>query len=127
MSAGAVSDAPSRPEQRGVTVVADRAVSKIAGRAAGEIDHVLPPPATGFARLTGGGSDPGVSAVVHGASVQLEVQVAVAYPAPLRSVARHVRAAVRTRVEDLTGLKVRSVRVEIVAAPTARPTSVRVR
>jgi uncharacterized alkaline shock family protein YloU len=127
MSMGAVSDADSRPESRGVTDVADRVVAKIAGRAAAEIEHVLPPPATGFARLAGGGSDPGVSAIVHGATVELEVRLAVAYPAPMRLVARQVRAAVRARVEHLTGFEVRSVRVDVVAAPTAPPTSARVR
>jgi uncharacterized alkaline shock family protein YloU len=123
----ALPDARTAPEiARGITDIADRVVERIAGRAAAEVDDVLPAPRTGIARLGGADSDPTVDAHVDGKSARLEVRLAIAYPAPIRRVAQHVQSAVRTRVEHLTGLHVVAVHVEVVATPVAQPAPRRV-
>jgi uncharacterized alkaline shock family protein YloU len=111
---------PVATPARGVTDIADRAVEKIAGRAAAEVADVLPAPRTGLARVTGSAVDPAVDAHVDGTAVRLDIRLSVRYPAPIRTVARRVQHAVRSRVEKLTGLDVTAITVEIVAAPIGR-------
>jgi uncharacterized alkaline shock family protein YloU len=111
---------PASPAKRGVTDIADRVVGRIAGRAASEVEAVLPVPSTGLSRLTGNATDPEVDVDVEGERVRLAIRLAVRYPAPIRSVARQVQEAARSRVEHLTGLEVVAVRVEVVAAPLGR-------
>jgi uncharacterized alkaline shock family protein YloU len=106
---------------RGVTDIAGRVVERIAGRAAAEVDQVLPAPRVGMSRLTGRDSQPGVEAHVDGRVARLDVRLAISYPAPMRSVARRVQTAVRAKVEALTGLDVTTVNVEVVAAPVDGP------
>ncbi len=126
-TAAILPDSVTEPDgPRGVTDIADRVVERIAGRAAAEVDDVVPAPRTGIARLGGADSDPGVHAHVDGRTARLEVRLAVAYPAPVRQVARRVQAVVRAQVEALTGLDVASVLVEVVAAPAHRPAPRRV-
>ncbi len=111
---------------RGVTDIADRVVEKIAGRAASEIRHVQPPPAKGLSRLSGAADQPTVDAHVDGASVRLDVRLAVTYPTAVHVVARQVQLTVRDRVEALTGLDVAAVRVDVTATPTHGPRRSRV-
>jgi uncharacterized alkaline shock family protein YloU len=122
-SAGASLPAASR----GVTDIADRVVERIAGRAAGRVTNVLPPPPSGVTRLVGGGTERVARAHLDGDSVRLAVRCCVVYPAPIRTVARQVQAEVRSTVEQLTGLDVTSVQVEVVAAPVHPPEAQRVR
>jgi uncharacterized alkaline shock family protein YloU len=129
MSALAVTptDAPGLAGQtRGVTDIADRVVERIAGRAAAEVEDVLPAPRAGLSRLTGADSAPSVEAHVDGRTARLRVRLSVVYPAPVRAVARRVQTTVRARVENLTGLDVTAVHVEVVALPVHRPASRRV-
>ena len=117
---------PSATPERGVTDIADRVVERIAGRAAAEVADVLPPPRTGLSRVTGSAVDPAVDAHVDGSAVRLDIRLSVRYPAPIRTVARRVQNAVRSRVEKLTGLDVTAITVEVVAAPMGRPEPSRV-
>ncbi len=87
------------PGQRGVTVVADRVVAKIAARVAAE-DH----------GLTG---TPDASAKVSGRVATVRLGLAVRYPAPLPQVAARVRDRVRRRVRALTGVSVESVDIDV--------------
>jgi uncharacterized alkaline shock family protein YloU len=84
--------------ERGRTVFSDRAVTRIAARAVGETTD------TGCA-LT--------SATVDGGLVTAQVDLAVRYPSPVREVTRRVRRHVRHRVEELTGLTVHQVDIEV--------------
>ena len=90
----------------GLTTVADRAVSRIAGRAALEVPDVLAAAVT--ARVTGG-----VAA--------LDARLDLRYPAPVASTAARVRAHLVERVGALTGLQVSvvDVSVGVLRAPAA--------
>ncbi|PSK95861.1 putative alkaline shock family protein YloU [Murinocardiopsis flavida] len=105
--------APGDPAERGTTTVTDRVVAKVAQRAAAEVEGVC----ERSGRLGGlVGAAPGAAAVQvrrSGTSVTLRMVIAVRYPAPLRAVAREVRARVRTRVEAHTGLVVRHTDIEV--------------
>jgi uncharacterized alkaline shock family protein YloU len=106
---------------RGVTDIADRVVERIAGRAALDVKDVRAPRPTGLSRLTVGSGDTSVDAHVDGRTVALDIELAITYPAPIRTVARRVQAAVRLTVERLTGLEVIAIRVKVVDAPVDRP------
>ena len=93
--------------QRGQTTVADRAVSRVAGRAARELPDVLAASVT--ARVTGG-----VAA--------LDVRLDLRYPAPVKATTGHLRAHLMQRVNELTGLQVSIVDV-VVAVLRADVTS----
>ncbi len=84
--------------QPGLTTVADRAVGRIAGRAALEVADVLGAAVT--ARVTGG-----VTA--------LDARLDLRYPAPVASTAARVRAHLVERVRALTGLRVSVVDVSV--------------
>ncbi|MHC5257851.1 DUF6286 domain-containing protein [Streptomyces sp. UC4497] len=86
--------------ERGTTVVADRVVGKIAGRAAGE--------ATAAPVRSGAGS-----ATVSGRRADVGVKVALPFPAPLPEAARQVQDHVAHRTSELTGLHVRTARVHV--------------
>ncbi|SDF85532.1 Asp23/Gls24 family envelope stress response protein [Klenkia brasiliensis] len=108
------------PELRGRTTVADRAVERLAAAAAAEVDL-----ATGSARRVLGlpVSDPDrprVTARVHGDEATVEVDLAVAWPAPVGQVARRVRARVAEQLADLAGLRAVRVDVRVTALPAQR-------
>ncbi|MFZ3566595.1 DUF6286 domain-containing Asp23/Gls24 family envelope stress response protein [Streptomyces sp. BH097] len=86
--------------ERGTTVVSDRAVGKIAGRAAGEAA-----PAAGR-----GGTG---SASVRGRRADVGVKVAVPFPAPLPEAARTIQDHVTRRTSELTGLHIGTARVHV--------------
>jgi uncharacterized alkaline shock family protein YloU len=95
---------------RGQTKIAPRAVERIVARALGEdgggLHHVVRP-----VKGPAGGSKINVN--VDGDLVTARVRMAVAYPEPVREVMARVRDRVRARVQDLTGLTVRQVDIEI--------------
>ncbi|MFD8208812.1 DUF6286 domain-containing protein [Streptomyces sp. NPDC059695] len=98
---------------RGSTTIADKAVRKIAQRAAGE---VLPPSLAGAVRG---------SATVRGRRAGVALRVALPYPAPLSETARQVREHVADRTRELTGLDVPAPRLTVsrlaVGAPAPAP------
>jgi uncharacterized alkaline shock family protein YloU len=104
------------PEHRGRTEIADRVLAKIATRALSEIEDT-----GGASRRVLGvrlGRDslegtPWVTAKVDGGLATLRMRISVAYPAPVREVARRLRELVRTRVGELTGLDVREVDIDV--------------
>ncbi|MFE2246045.1 DUF6286 domain-containing protein [Streptomyces lavendulae] len=87
--------------RRGTTTIADKAVRRIADRAAGE---VLPVPLAGRAVGT---------ATVHGRTASVELRVALPYPAPLSDTARQVQQHVADRTRRLTGLEVALPRLAV--------------
>lgn len=92
--------------QRGRTVIADKAVRKIAERAAGEM---LPPAAAGSARG---------SATVRGRRTAVALRIALPYPAPLSDTARRVQQHVAGRTRDLTGLEISAARLTVTRLTT---------
>ncbi|MFD4261136.1 DUF6286 domain-containing Asp23/Gls24 family envelope stress response protein [Streptomyces sp. NPDC058534] len=100
------------PAERGRTVVADRAVRRIAERAATEADL-----GGRRARVTHG------TAAVHGRHADVRVDVRLPYPAALGETGERVRGRMADRVAELSGLTVRAatVRVQSLAADRAAP------
>lgn len=96
------------PAERGTTTVADRAVRRIAERAAGEA--LLP----GDVRVTHG------SVSVQGRRARVAVDVALPYPAALDEAGSRIQRRVTDRTAELTGLTVPEARVRIRDLP-ARP------
>lgn len=93
--------------QRGTTIVSERAVRRIAERAAGE-------------RLPGPGAR--ASASVRGGRAELSLGVELPYPVPLGETVGTVRQHVVERTRRLTGLDVTATRVTVTTlAPSAPP------
>jgi uncharacterized alkaline shock family protein YloU len=99
---------------RGHTRVAERAVARIVRHAlhedAGGLGHAVSDRTVGRGPGKGGTR---VDVSVDGVMVTARVQLAVVYPEPVREVASRVRERVRERVEDLTGLTVRQVDIDV--------------
>jgi len=89
----------------GTTTVGERAVRRIAARAAREVVGVEP--------------DVQVTARVTGDSAVLRVRLPVRYPMPVGQVADACRAHLRTRTRELCGLLVPRVEIEVSALPVA--------
>ncbi|WP_024799568.1 hypothetical protein [Nocardia sp. BMG51109] len=96
--------APPDLDTRGVTVVSERAVRRIAARAAREVDGVAP--------------EVEVSARVTGNSAVLRVRLPVRYPRPVARIADACRAHLIRRTGELSGLSVPRVDIEVSALPT---------
>jgi uncharacterized alkaline shock family protein YloU len=105
-----------RPEDRGRTEIAERVLERIAAKVVSDAEH-----AGGTARRMLGvslgqdGQDtaPQITAHIDGQLATIEVTMTVAYPAPVRQVARRVRNDVIARVTELTGISVRHVDIDI--------------
>ncbi len=110
-------------EVRGVTEISPRVVERIAGKVAGDLPDVFPPPRTGVARLIGTALDlPQVTADVDDDTVALAIEVAMHYPVPVGAASADLRAIVARRVRALTGMKVTRVEINVVGfVPRARP------
>lgn len=89
------------PAERGTTTVSDRAVRRIAERAAAE---AVPGRAASAARG---------SVAVHGQRAQVRLGVALAYPAPLADTVRRVQQHVTERTRQLSGLDVTRTEVSV--------------
>ncbi|WP_067452840.1 Asp23/Gls24 family envelope stress response protein [Actinomadura macra] len=103
----------SAPLERGKTTISDRAVARIVAKVADEIEDT-----GGLARTVLGVPVPGrrpahTDVRVDAGIVTVRMALSVAYPRPVRTVAHRVRESVRGRVEDLTGLTVRQVDIEV--------------
>lgn len=104
----------------GRTVISEAAVAKVAGIAARSVPgvHSLgsgPSRALGAIRDAVGNSDhaAGIHAEVGETQVAVDIDLVASYGTPLHSLADHVRAAVYRAVEELVGLQVIEVNVEI--------------
>ncbi|MCQ4206918.1 DUF6286 domain-containing protein [Streptomyces longispororuber] len=86
--------------ERGTTTLSDRAVRKIARRAAGEAEPVLAASAES-------------SATVRGRRADVAVKLALPFPAPLPQTVQRVQDHVTRRTHELTGLHVGPTRVQV--------------
>lgn len=104
----------------GRTIISDTAVAKVAGIAARSVDGVFSL-GSGSARALGairdavGSADhaQGVRAEVGETEVAVDISLVALYGKPLQLLANEVRAAVYRAVEQLVGLRVIEVNVEI--------------
>jgi uncharacterized alkaline shock family protein YloU len=104
----------------GRTVISETAVAKVAAIAARAVPGVYslgsgPSRALGAIRDAVGSSDhaAGVHAEVGETQVAVDINLVASYGTPLHSLANEVRAAVYRAVEELVGLQVIEVNVEI--------------
>ena len=124
----------------GQIVLKDRVVTRIARRAAGEVDGVgsaaprllgVALAAPGLDRLGQRSDDlqalPTVAAQVDGRRVFLTVTASVAYPRPLQDTGQQIRDRVTERLSELTGLDVAEVDVHVTALVVQSEPPVRVR
>jgi uncharacterized alkaline shock family protein YloU len=121
----------------GLIRVGDEVVAKIAARAAAEISdagaaatRVLGRAVPGAGRLGGRGTDldalPKATADVDGSLAYVTLELSVRWPASVPQVAGQVRAHVRDRVQQLTGLTVPEVQIAVADLVTDIPTPSRV-
>ncbi|MFE7071471.1 DUF6286 domain-containing Asp23/Gls24 family envelope stress response protein [Streptomyces sp. NPDC057620] len=109
-------------DRRGTTTVSEKAVRRIAERAATE---AVPGPGTGTGTgtaVTSAGTGAGTraraskgSADVHGRRADVSVDVTLPYPAPLPEAVRRLQDHVTARTLELTGLDVTRARVGVTA------------
>lgn len=112
----------------GRTVIAETAVAKVAGIAARSVPGVYslgsaPSRALGAIRDAVGSSDhaAGVRAEVGETQVAVDISLVASYGTPLHSLADQVRSAVYRAVEELVGLQVIEVNVEVTDVYVAPP------
>ncbi|ASN18662.1 Asp23/Gls24 family envelope stress response protein [Arthrobacter sp. YN] len=115
----------------GRTIISEAAVAKVAGIAARTVPGVYslgsgPSRALGAIRDAVGSSDhaAGVRAEVGETQVAVDINLVALYGHPLHSVANQVRSAVFRAVEELVGLQVIEVNIEIndvYVAPPVKP------
>lgn len=104
----------------GRTVISEAAVAKVAGIAARSVPGVYslgsgPSRALGAIRDAVGGLDhaAGVRAEVGETQVAVDIELVAVYGTPLHALADQIRAAVYAAVEELVGLQVIEVNIEI--------------
>ncbi|GAA3933276.1 hypothetical protein GCM10023085_13210 [Actinomadura viridis] len=106
--------------ERGRTKIAERAITRIVVRAVGETES-----AGGLGRsllgMSVGGRAARADVDVDGTLVTARVRLSVAYPYPVREVTHRVRRHVRERVENLTGLTVRQVDIDVAELARSAP------
>ncbi|WP_404351825.1 Asp23/Gls24 family envelope stress response protein [Phycicoccus jejuensis] len=101
----------AEPDQRGRTIIEDAVLEHIAAHAALEVTGVT---VTGseVAKLIGRRL-PKADAHVAGTRARVQVEVAVAWPHPIPTVASAVREHVTAQLVELTGLSIDAVDVEV--------------
>lgn len=114
-----------RPRERGRLEVTDRVVMRIAGQVAGEVSGISREPGglRGLTRRFDGGR-PAVRVHLTPEYVDLAIEVAVAYPRPIRGTCDEIRRQVIEKVERLAGVPVRRVDIDVtglVYEPTPAP------
>lgn len=119
--AGPVPELPvAAPTGGGRTVISEAAVAKVAGIAARSVPGVYslgtgPSRALGAIRDAVGGADhaAGVRAEVGETQVAVDIDLVAVYGTPLHALADQIRGAVYAAVEELVGLQVIEVNIEI--------------
>lgn len=103
------------PRRRGRLVLAKKVVEKIAGQAASEVSvasgrsgGVL-----GFGADADADARPRVDVDLSGVSADLAIKIGIAYPGSIRAATQQVREHVTRRVEELTGVDVRRVDIDV--------------
>lgn len=103
------------PAQRGHLVLADKVVEKIASQAATEVGATHGR-AGGRLRLgprAGGSARPDVDVELSSDSADLSLTVGIAYPGSIRRATHEIRTHVVQRVQELTGVTVQRVDLDV--------------
>lgn len=104
------------PSERGRLVISSLALRRIAEYVA---DHS---PGTTVRRRRGGPQGASARVRTDGEVVEVELDVALIYPRPVRETAAELRRRITAEVDRLAGRKVRTVAVTVVALlPESRP------
>ena len=127
IASSASSDTLAPPAARGSLTIADRVVERVAAHAATEVDLATGAPRTLLGQRLPSAERARASARVDGGLVSVSVSLAVTWPSPVRRVAADVRAHLTRRVEELTGLEVAEVDVDVATLPAQRDDTRRVR
>ncbi|MDQ6649620.1 MAG: alkaline shock response membrane anchor protein AmaP [Actinomycetota bacterium] len=138
ITTGHLPDAPAtdalptlpEPAHRGTTTVRDTVVAKLAAVVVTEVDRASGAPRTMFGQALGAAKDdaaPRTSATVDGQTARVKLSMAVRYPSSVVDVCATVRREVMTRVQELTGLTVAQVDIDVPALVTTTPRTARVR
>jgi uncharacterized alkaline shock family protein YloU len=98
------------PAERGRLQISGLVLRKIAEHAVGSHQG-----AVAASPRRGGPPDVSARVRIDGQYVDVELDVALVYPQPVRETARRLRAAVAGEIDRLTGRKVRRVAVTVVA------------
>lgn len=114
------------PGERGRLQIAPIVVARIAEAAAQEVPDIVSVSRSVFGVPVGARQAARVQASVNAARTQLQVDLAVRYPANVIEVAEQVRRAVVARVGELSGMAVLEVVVSVDRL-TSPPTQPRVR
>lgn len=105
------------PSKLGTIRIADNVVATITGVAAGEIEGVVRTSSRltgGLARTLGRKKDTrGVKVDVGEEEAVININLIVKYGIPIAEVARKVQQNVKEKIEDLTGLKVKEVTINV--------------
>lgn len=125
MSTAATVPAVAAPRSRGVLVVAEKVVEKIAGQAASEVLAVSGRSGgfLGMGSEADASARPRVDAMLSATSVDLSMSVGIAYPGSIRRAAGELREHVTRRVELLTGIDVHRVDIDVTALPAQDDTA----
>lgn len=110
---GQVGGTAPPPERRGTTRVAPRVVEKIAATAADEADDVAGGPHGSRRRGSGSRGGVRVEATIREHGAEIAVVAVVYYPVVVRDIADDLRARITWRVEELTGIRVDTVDIDI--------------
>jgi uncharacterized alkaline shock family protein YloU len=124
--------APTTGENAGTIFIADTVVAKLAARAALDIPdaggaarrmmgRVLPGAGHLRIRETGLDTVPQATADVDGALAFIDLTISVRWPASVPRVTAQVRDRVVSSIQELTGLTVAQVRIEVTALATDAP------
>ncbi|MET3861721.1 putative alkaline shock family protein YloU [Dietzia sp. 2505] len=102
-------------EQRGLTTIPASVVERIAEQVASEYTHVggAAGGLLGVGARRDFGSRPSATCDLYGTVAALRLDVGVAFPVDLADTCRGLRAYVRERVGELTGLQVGRLDIEI--------------
>ncbi len=118
------------PAERGELEVRPRAVERLVVMAAAEVDGVAGPVTRVLGQQLGAAElDGRVKAAVElsGQVATVTVRLSVLWPRPIAEVADQVRQRVRQRLDELVGLRVAHVDVQVTSLPTDRRAGRRVR
>lgn len=108
-------DSRAAPETRGATTIPSAVVAGIARQAAAEVAGVggAAGGVLGLGARRDFDSRPAATCELYGTVAVLELDVGIAFPAPLADTCRRLRDHIRERVGELTGLEVGHMDIEI--------------
>lgn len=109
------------PGERGGLKIAPLVIARIAETAARDVPEIVSVSRSVFGLPLGTRQAARVRASVHATRTQLQMTVAIQYPADVAAVAEQVRRTVAARVGELAGMAVLEVAISVERLTTAAP------